>query len=164
MASYLATLEQFLDEGLNIKGHWTTASGAKTLKTDKATRRWYSLNESLTIDGTGAEKVKRSLESGAMVIYSTETSEIDSITKTKHFDSDKHEASELNTNEGESPGSLNIIVKGSKIELTELKSQFDTYGNNTNQILKTLQDINRLDDHAIRKKTKIINYPNRTTN
>ena len=55
MASHLATLQQFLDEGLNIKGHWTTASGAKTLKTDKVTRRWYSLNESLTIDGTGAE-------------------------------------------------------------------------------------------------------------
>ena len=74
------------------------------------------------------------------MIYSTEISEIDSTTKRKHFDSDKNEASKLNTNEGESPGSLNIIIKGLKIEVTELKSQFDTYGNNTNQRLKTLQD------------------------
>ncbi len=67
-------------------------------------------------------------------------SETDSITKSKHFDSDKNEASELNTNEDESSGSLNIIVKGLKTELTELKSQFDTYRTNTNQTLKTLQD------------------------
>ena len=40
----------------------------------------YSQNESLPIGGTDAEKVKRSLESRATVIYSTETSEIDSIT------------------------------------------------------------------------------------
>ena len=112
----------------------------KTLKTDKATIRWYSQYESLTIGGTDAEKVKRSLESRAMVIYSTETSEIDSTTKTKHFDSDKNEASEFNTNEGEYPGSLNIIIEGLKIELAELKSQFDTYRTNTNQRLKTLQD------------------------
>ncbi len=38
MACHLTTLQQFLDEGLNIKGHWTTASRAKTLKTDKGTR------------------------------------------------------------------------------------------------------------------------------
>ena len=37
MASHLATLQQFLDVDLDIKGHWTTASRAKTLKTDKAT-------------------------------------------------------------------------------------------------------------------------------
>ncbi len=75
-----------------------------------------------------------------LVTYSGETSETDSTTKSKHFDSDKNEASELNTNEDESSGSLNIIVKGLKTELTELKSQFDTYRTNTNQTLKTLQD------------------------
>jgi predicted nucleic acid-binding Zn-ribbon protein len=136
----LTTLQQFLDKALNIKGNWTTASGAKTLKTDKTTIRWYSQNESLTIGGTDAEKIKGSLESRAMVIYSGETSETDSITKSKHFDSDKNEASELNTNEDEYSGSLNIIVEGLKTELTELKSQFDTYRTNTNQTLKTLQD------------------------
>ena len=58
------------------------ASRAKTLKTDKTTIHWYSQNESLTIGGTDAEKIKGSLESRAMVIYSGET---DSITKLKTF-------------------------------------------------------------------------------
>ncbi len=48
------------------------ASRAKTLKTDKTTIHWYSQNESLTIGGTDAEKIKGSLESRAMVIYSGE--------------------------------------------------------------------------------------------
>jgi hypothetical protein len=54
------TLQQFLDKAFNIKGNWTTASGAKTLKIDKATIRWYSQNESLTIGGTDAENKKKS--------------------------------------------------------------------------------------------------------
>ncbi len=89
-----------------------------------------------------------------MVIYSSETSEIDSIAKTKHFDSDKNEASELNTNEGESPGSLNIIVEALKIEVTELKSQFDMTELTLTKHIKPYK-INRLEDYAMRKKTKI---------
>ena len=77
------------------------ASGVKTLKTDTTTIRWYSQNESLTIGGTDAEKVKRSLELRAATVYSTETPEIDSITKPKHFESNESEALESNTNEGE---------------------------------------------------------------
>ena len=168
----LPALQLFLDEALNIKGNWTTASGAKILKNDKATIRWYSQNESLTIGGTDAETVKRSLELRAGTVYSAENSEMGSITKPKHFDGDKSEASELNTNEGESPGSLNIIVKGLKIELTELKRQFDTYRTNNNQAIKTLQDKQderiygekENENHKLREENYKLNRENKDLN
>ena len=53
----LITLQLFLDETLNIRGNWTTASGAKTLKNENVIIRWYTYNESLTIGGSDAEKV-----------------------------------------------------------------------------------------------------------
>lgn len=58
----LILLQLFLDEVLNITGKWTTTSRAKTLRTKTTTIRWYSHNESsITIGGTDAEKVRRSL-------------------------------------------------------------------------------------------------------
>ena len=80
----LIMLQLFLDETLNIKGNWTTASGAKTLKNDKVTIRWYCQNESLTtIGGSDAEKVKLYLESRATANYKGETLEVDSNTRLK---------------------------------------------------------------------------------
>ena len=70
-------------------------------------------------------------------VYSTETPEIDSVTEPKHFESDESKASESNTNEGESSGSLNNIVEGLKTALTEFKHQFDTYRFETNKTIQT---------------------------
>ena len=74
----LITLQLFLDESLNIRGNWTTASGAKTLKNENVITRWYSYNESLTIGGSDAEKVKLYLESRAMTNIKADISETDS--------------------------------------------------------------------------------------
>ena len=74
----LITLQLFLDESLNIRGNWTTASGAKTLKNENVIIRWYTYNESLTIGGSDAEKVKLYLESRAMTNIKADISETDS--------------------------------------------------------------------------------------
>ena len=64
----LLKLQLFLDEVLNVKGKWTTASGAKILKTEALTIRWYNQNESLTISGPDAEEVKQSLKLKAVYL------------------------------------------------------------------------------------------------
>ena len=76
--SDLISLQLFLDETLNIRGNWTTASRVKTLKDDNVIIRWYSYNESLTIGGSDAEKVKLYLKLRAMTNIKADISETDS--------------------------------------------------------------------------------------
>jgi lysophospholipase L1-like esterase len=137
----LQRLQVFLDEVLNVKGKWSTASGAKILKTDAITIRWYNQNESLTIGGPDTEEVQRTLKSKA--VYLTEVNP-----KSKQADCDENEGesddesepSNENINEAEYTGSLSSIVQGVKRELTDFKRQFDIYRSDTDKIIQNLED------------------------
>ena len=62
------SLQIFLEKDLNIKGKWTSASGAKLLKTDDIQIRWYSQQETITLNGPKAEEYKSLLEAKASVL------------------------------------------------------------------------------------------------
>ena len=77
----------FLEKDLNIKGKWTSASGAKLLKTDDLQIRWYnSQQETITLNGPKAEEYKSLLKAKANILDITDT--------TESVDNELHETSQ----------------------------------------------------------------------
>ena len=71
----MVNLQAFFEKDLNIKGKWTSASGAKLLKLDDLQIRWYSQEETLTLNGPKAEEYKSLLEAKATILNITGTTE-----------------------------------------------------------------------------------------
>ena len=120
------SLQVFLEKDLNIKGKWTSASGAKLLKTDDLQIRWYnSQQETITLNGLKAEEYKSLLEAKASILDITDT--------TESVDNELHETSQqqisvseaLNTTSVEP--SLYKTIEAMKSEIDALKLQFNKH-------------------------------------
>ncbi|CAB3997496.1 Hypothetical predicted protein [Paramuricea clavata] len=119
------SLQIFLEKDLNIRGKWISASGAKLLKTEDIQIRWYSQQETITLNGPKAEEYKSLLKAKGSVLDITET--------TESVDKEMSEASQQEVSVSEA---LNITsfdpclyktVEAMKSEINALKSQFNKH-------------------------------------
>ena len=119
-------LQVFLEKDLNNKGKWTSASGAKLLKTDDLQIRWCnSQQETINLNGPKAEEYKSLLEAKASILDITDT--------TESVDNHLHETPQqqisvsevLNTTSVDP--SLYKTIDAMKSEIDALKSQFNKH-------------------------------------
>lgn len=142
------SLKSFLEDVLSIKGKWSSpGGGAKALNCEEVTIRWYCDNNTLTINGPEMERVKRSLDSLAIPIAS---SDIADENKSSLQDTEAERGEERqtiiptmrNTNELEHSLEDKVCsvneVSCIKEHLFKLKSEFEGFQFETGKLIQSL--------------------------